>query len=255
MPRVRPPRSDAGQVHLLGTAATTAAGDAQKQLHYLPADLVTAIPAFLNDHQENGITIPGYATLVARRAAAEGIVTRETEEAQRAEDNLDTHIRDYIAVLARRTFRMKHSAAALDFHQLDHSGNIPPIASREDRRTLARQLIDGDATAIAAGFPAMANPSAAELQQALDTATREAGEIVPADRELQALLEQIRAARPRATELAQEVIDELRHATRKIEPGTARDIMRSYGITFETLEGETPEPGDVPAVPAAPTSP
>ena len=83
-------------------------------------------------------------------------------------------------------------------------------------------------------------------------ANRETGEIVPADRELQALLEQIRAARPRAAELAQEVIDELRHATRKIEPGTARDILRSYGITFETLEGETPEPGDVPATPAVP---
>ena len=47
-------------------------------------------------------------------------------------------------------------------------------------------------------------------------------------------------------------IDELRHATRKLEPNTAHDIMRSYGITFETLEGESPEPGDVPATPAAP---
>lgn len=147
---------------------------------------------------------------------------------------------------------MKHPAAVLDFHQIDHSGTVPTIASREDRRTLARQLIQGDATATAAGFPPMANPAAAELQQALQTATREAEEIIPADRELQTILEQIRAARPRAAELAQEVIDELRHATRKLEPGTARDIMRSYGITFETLDGEIPEPGDVPAEPAAP---
>ncbi len=57
---------------------------------------------------------------------------------------------------------------------------------------------------------------------------------------------------PRATELAQEVFDELRHATRKIEPGAARDILRSYGVTFETLESEIPEPGDVPVDPAAP---
>ncbi len=253
MPRVRPPHSDAGQVHLLGTALTTAAADAAQNLTYLPAALVTSISAFLNDHQENGTPVAGYASLVAQRAAIEGIVTRETEEAQRAEDVLDTHIRDYIAVLARRTFRMNHSAAALDFHHLDHSGNIPPIASREDRRTLARQLIAGDTSATAAGLPAMANPSAAELQTALDNATRETDEIVPADRELQALLAQLRAARPRAAELVQEVIDELRHATRKIEPGTARDILRSYGITFETLEGEPPEPGDVPADPAAPT--
>lgn len=136
--------------------ATTA-----RQLNYLPAALVTSISAFLNDHPQNGSPVAGFASLVAQRAATEGIVTRETEEAQAAEADLDTHIRDYIAVLARRTFRMKHSAAALDFHQLDHSGNIPPIASREDRRTLARQLIAGDTSAIAAGLPPMANPSAA----------------------------------------------------------------------------------------------
>ena len=61
-------------------------------------------------------------------------------------------------------------------------------------------------------------------------------------------------ARPRAAELVQEVLDELRHATRKLEPGTARDIMRSYGVTFEALDGEIPAPGDLPAAPAAPAA-
>lgn len=46
----------------------------------------------------------------------------------------------------------------------------------------------------------------------------------------------------------------LRHATRKPEPATARDIMRSYGVTFEALEVEIPAPGDVPTVPPAPAS-
>ena len=72
-----------------------------------------------------------------------------------------SHIRDDIIVLARRSFRMKHSAAVLDFHQ----------------------------------------------------------------------------------------IDELRHATRKLEPGTAHDIMRSYGITFEALEGEQSGPGKRTGIP------
>lgn len=255
MPRVRPPRSDAGQVHLLGTALQTAAGDSAQSRSYLPAGLLTQISGFLSDTTQNGTPVPGHATLLARRAALEGKVTQETSEALTAEDILDTHIRDYIIVLARRTFRMKHSAAVLDFHQIDHAGTVPTLSSREDRRTVARQLIAGDPAAIQAGFPAMANPTAAELAAALQTATREAEEIIPADRELQAILELIRTARPRATELAQEVIDELRHATRKLEPGTARDIMRSYGITFETLEGEAPEPGDVPAPPATPPAP
>jgi hypothetical protein len=45
-----------------------------------------------------------------------------------------------------------------------------------------------------------------------------------------------------------------RPATHKLEPGTARDIMRSYGVSFEALEGEIPEPGDVPVVPVAPAA-
>lgn len=255
MPRVRPPQSDAGQVHLLTTTLTTAASDAAESRRYLPSELVNDISAFVNDRQENGVTVAGHASLLAQRAALEGLVTRETDEAQHAETDLDTHIRDYIVTLARRTFRKKHSVAALDFHQLNHSGEVPVIASREDRRTLARQLIAGDAAAIAAGLPAMQNPSAAELLQALETATREADEIIPADRGLQALLEKVRASRPRAAELVQEVLDELRHATRKLEPGTARDIMRSYGVTFEALEGETPAPGDLPAPPVTPPAP
>jgi hypothetical protein len=124
---------------------------------------------------------------------------------------------------------------------------MPVISSREDRRTLAGQLIDGDRAAVAAGFPAMANPSAAELQSALASADKEAGEVVPVTRELQDVLEKIRAARPRAIELVEEVLAELRHSTRKLEEGTARDILRSYGVTFESLPGETPEPTPAPA--------
>ncbi|MDP3849742.1 MAG: hypothetical protein Q8Q59_04505 [Luteolibacter sp.] len=36
-------------------------------------------------------------------------------------------------------------------------------------------------------------------------------------------------------------------STPKIEPGNVRDIMCSYGVTFEAPQGETPQPGDVPA--------
>jgi hypothetical protein len=42
----------------------------------------------------------------------------------------------------------------------------------------------------------------------------------------------------------------LRHSTRKLEPGTTRNVMRSYGVEFDYLPGETPDP----AVPANPPS-
>ena len=83
------------------------------------------------------------------------------------------------------------------------------------------------------GFAAMVNPSAAEVQ---------------------ALLEQLRAARPQGEGVVDDLIADLRHSTRRLEPGTARKILRSYGLTFETLSGETPEP-DQPSTPPTPPTP
>ena len=45
--------------------------------------------------------------------------------------------------------------------------------------------------------------AATEFEATFEAATREAKETGPADRSLQAILEQIRTARPRTTELAQ----------------------------------------------------
>ncbi len=252
MPRIRVPQSDAGRVHLLGKSLQTAATDKTKGVEYLPEDLVAEIGLALNDRQENGETVPGFASLIAERAKDEGLVTKETEESQAAEELLEVNIRDYIDGLVRRTFRLKHSAAVLDFHGLDHAGTTPVLASREDRRTVANQLIAGDATAVSKGFPAMSNPSAAELSAALASAEKEAAEIVPADRELQNVVEKIRAARPQIIALVDDVIEELQHGTRKMEPGTAREIMRSYGVTFDALPGETPDPAPAPTPTPAP---
>lgn len=75
----------------------------------------------------------------------------------------------------------------------------------------------------------------------LNLAVQEAAQITPKSREEEDALNAVRAQRPRAIELVNDVIDELRHSTRKLEPGTARDILRSYGVEFESLEGEEPD--------------
>ena len=151
-----------------------------------------------------------------------------------AEGVLDTYLRDYVAVL--------------DCHKLNHSAELPSLGTQEERRTVAQELIAGDAAAVAMGFPAMANPSAAEVQAKLTDAIRERGEVTPVDRDLQALLEKLRALRPQAQVVVDDLVDELRHSTRRLEPGTAREVMRSYGLTYETLPGE-------PADPVTPPSP
>lgn len=252
MPRMRVPESDDARAAFMSTAIRTAAADAAKGITYVPASVVTAATTFLNDRTVGETTVPGFASLVTQRQLAEGKVTKEVGEAQTAEGVLDTYVRDYVAVLGRRTFRLKHSVAVLDCHKLNHSADMPEINNLEDRRTVAQELIAGDAAAVAMGFPAMANPSATELQAKLTDAVRERGEVTPVDRDLQALLEKLRALRPQAQVVVDDLVDELRHSTRRLEAGTARQVMRSYGLTFETLPGETPEPNEPANPPPAP---
>ena len=72
-------------------------------------------------------------------------------------------------------------------------------------------------------------------------------------RGLESAQRDVQAQRPRATELVEDVIAALRYNTRKLEPGAARDIMRSYGIAFDYDAGETPDPEPAPAPVPPPT--
>lgn len=254
MPRLRVPESDDARAAFMSTAIRTAAADAAKGITYIPASVITAATTFLNDRTAGETTVPGFASLVTQRQLAEGKVTKEVGEAQTAEAVLDTYVRDYVAVLGRRTFRVPHSVAVLDCHKLNHSAELPPLGTQEERRTVALELIAGDAAAVAMGFPAMTNPSAAELQAKLTDAVRERSEVTPVDRDLQALLEKLRALRPQAQVVVDDLIDELRHSTRKLEAGTAREVMRSYGLTFETLPGEPADNNPAPQPTPAPTT-
>jgi hypothetical protein len=251
---MRVPESDDSRAAFIATALRTAAADALKGIKYVPVDTIAAAAACLNDRTEGETVIPGFASLVTRRQLAEGRVSKEMGEAQQAEEGLHTYVRDYVAVLGRRTFRVPHSVAVLDCHKLNHSAELPPLGTQEERRTAALQLIAGDAAAVAMGFPAMVNPSAAEVQAKLTDAVRERGEVTPVDRDLQGIREQLRALRPQAQVVVDELVDELRHNTRRLEAATAREIMRSYGLSFESLPGEAPEPNQ-PANPAPPPTP
>jgi hypothetical protein len=116
---------------------------------------------------------------------------------------------------------------------------VPALATRADRQRWADKVRLGEAAAVAAGYPAMLNPTAAEVEEKRAQAETEADE-----------LNAVRALRPQAIELAHDLIEELRHSTRKLEPGTARDVLRSYGVEFDYLPGEAPDAA-VPANPPA----
>lgn len=110
--------------------------------------------------------------------------------------------------------------------------------------------MDGDAQALAAGHPAMQNPSAAEVAAVLADARVQAADMPRAGRLYDEAQAAIAALRPRADELIAEVMADLRYTLRKQDEPGQRRVMASYGATFKSLPGEPVDPTPTPA-PAA----
>jgi len=167
-------------------------------------------------------------------------------------DGLITHVRDFFEVLKRRTARLHHDVSALVHYGLPQSGDVPKLDSEGLAESAADGIVNGEAAAVAAGFPAMANPSAAEVQTALDSYRKESGEVVPADATVRQAQAAAAAQRDAADELISDVKDELTHALRKLGGPAQRRVLRLFGFKFTANPGEKPEePALAPAAPGA----
>ena len=253
MPQLRIPESDEDRREVLHKTMITGQQDAAATppRAYLEGGRVQEVINFFNDTNDpvTGDPIVGFNNLVTRLKAKRAARSIEVGQSDAAEAVLETYVRDFWEVVKRRTFRLKHPVSVLNFFDLPQDGSVPVMSSRADRRIWARKVIEGETAAVAAGFPPMGQPTAAEVQQKLATAETEEMQITPADREVEEALTAVRTQRARANELIDDIVGDLRHKTRKQPAGSARDILRSYGLQFEFLEGETPDPVTPPPAP------
>jgi hypothetical protein len=125
---------------------------------------------------------------------------------------------------------------------------VPKPATQEEWLTLAAQVVKGDEVAVAAGYPATANPSAAEIEAILAAARSESDDVAVADRAYDEAQEEAAALRPQADDLIVEVVAELRFNLRKKDAPSQRRIMRTYGARYRYLAGEPHDAGDEPPV-------
>lgn len=235
MPSYTSPGSDADRLLLLQTvlAATPAGGTLTK---LVPADLRKRVADFVPVFQPA-------VEAVDRETAGRA---KEVTEKDAAKDALKTHVQDFFEVLRRRTVRRKHQAAVLVHYGLPQSGDNPRLRSEDEIRTAARGIVSGEANAVAAGFPAMVNPSAAEVAEALAAYDKESAEVAPADEQVRAAQAKVAELRDEADDLIADVKDEVSHALRKEEAPAVRRVLRQLGYTFTPNAGEAPEPEPVP---------
>lgn len=134
-------------------------------------------------------TLDGMNALIPTYEAAYNAVSsslsqrsQEVRERDAAIRQLETYVRDFWEVLRRRINRLNQPAALLQQYGLPLDGATPKLYSAPEWLTAAGAIVAAEATAVANGYPAMVNPSAAEVQTQLTAAQSEQNDIAGADR-------------------------------------------------------------------------
>ena len=194
-----------------------------------------------------------YEPLVLAVATAEAKRSLEVSQKNAKYAKLLAYIRDYWEGLKRRTPREDHDASVLLFAGLPLSGDVPPVSSEAAAVAAAKQIVKGDADMVAAGFPAMSNPTAAQVSAALVAYQTEHKDVAPADGVLDAALAAAQGMVFDVDDIIEDVRAEVAHFNRKLDDPSIRRALRRYGMRFATNPGEPQEdPTDNPVTPVNP---
>jgi hypothetical protein len=195
-------------------------------------------------------TLDAVSALIAPYASALGALplaksnrSKEVREAARSMGSLKLHVRDLWDGLKRRTRRMGHPAEVLQHYGLPINGRVVNPTTHDAWLQWGQRCVDGDAAAVAGGYPPMSNPTAADVAAALAIARSDRDDVAEADRTLDLAQAQLMALVPQAESLIVDVMDELRFNTRKLSFPSQRRIQRTYGARFRLLRDERPDDG------------
>lgn len=236
MPVYAPPLSDANRLFCLKCTLEMARKDSQAALYYVDEGTADAVEDLIAQFE------PAYLALNATL----GQRVKETEGKVNALADLQTCVRDFWEVGKRMVTRRKLSTALLAYYGLAQDGSVPKSANDTSWLDFAAQIIKGDADAVVAGYPAMSNPSAADVAAQLTLTRTEFNQVGGTDRAYDTAQETVAALRVKVDEMIQEIMAQLRFNLRKKDEPSQRRIMRSYGAKFTYGANETPDEEPTP---------
>ncbi|MCA9874771.1 MAG: hypothetical protein KC441_13970 [Anaerolineales bacterium] len=236
MPTYRAPFNDMDRLTFLRRAAATGRADMAAGNLYLRQQTIDEVEALVGELEA---ALRNMRVQRTRRSAQ----VRQRNEAAR---ELAVYVRDFWQTVRRRARRLRQPPEVLIFYGLPLDGRLPNPRRPDELLTIAANVVRGDAHAVAAGFPAMSNPSAEELTAVLTIAEAAAAEAAAADRAYDQSQESVAACRAQADRLITDVMAELRFMLRRLDAPSQRRIMRTYGASFAYLRDESPDADDVP---------
>ncbi len=236
MPNIIIPRSNEDLIRFFETATRVATEDRLATLNYLDADWTTESSDFVED----------FKTRVRALTTAQQNRAQQIEERRAKFTKLEVYVRDYLTGFKRMVSREGLSLSLYMFYGLPESGEIPPLSNMDEILSWAEKIVKGNADAVAAGHPAMSNPTAAQINTIVTETKAEIDDVSAVERHLDTALDEIEALRAIGFKLAQDAEQQLNFQLRKLTPPDRRRIIRRYGFHFAYAEGETPDPEDTP---------
>ena len=179
------PQGDAARLYCLKCTANVGVQDVMAGNLYVDKATLEAVADFA----------PRFETAYLAVNARLGERIKHTQGKAEALDELQTGVRDFWEVGKRMVFRKKLSTALLAYYGLGQDGSVPKSASDTSWLDFAAQIVKGEADALAAGYPAMINPSAAEVAALLALAQTEAKQVGGSDRAYDQAQEAVAALR------------------------------------------------------------
>ena len=239
MPQYVTPNSDITRLTFMSRAiktaeTTTLEGGTER----IPAPLLAEMKAH-------------YTAYRAAYDAAEAARSRrkvETAESAAAMSRLQMFVSHLWTSVYNRAQRENHPVGLLGYYKLNNDGNRPTPTRREEWLEIATSVVAGDAKAVADGYPAAVNPSAAEVQAVLTTAIAESNDVPIADAVYDEAQAAVDALRAKADSLIKAVRAAIIYSTYEMDVPSQRRILRNYGSVYRYLAGEAVDEGDVTAV-------
>ncbi len=217
------PTNDADRLDLLEMTLVTASADQNTGKAYLAEETLAGLPGLLN----------AFATANQEVTGAQAEVTLAGQALTTALDSLRDHLLRIWADARSRVRYGDDGPALLTFVQLPQTGRLIKPTSRGEWLQMAERVQQGLGQAVAAGFAPLADAEAlgAQRSQTQTAFLRLTG----AKAALSAALRNRSLLRSQADGLARRIVEDLRYALREMPPVYQRQVMRSYGVRFQTV--------------------
>ncbi len=234
MPRLQKPESAIDRLSLLKKSTETADKVQEGDKTYLTPATLQRIADFT----------PQFEAGMGRLGTFSSLKQKEIREKNSAMSELQTYMRDIWAGKRRHIYRENLHLEVFAYYQLPQSGNNPDLTQEGQWLETAQFMIEGEANAIKAGYPLMANPSMAEMEAKLVIARKERKEASEADKQFDKAQEAVSDLMPEAKKIIDRIIAELNFYLYEKDDASRRRIMRNYGVRYVYTINEQNEDED-----------